>query len=117
MSNSLLDVEALSAGYGVVTVLRDVSFAVRPDAVVGVLGANGAGKSTLMRTLAGLIPVARGRVIFDGTDVTRLSAPARVRAGIALVPEGRMLFPTLSVWDHLWLGSNPRGLAVAAARG
>jgi branched-chain amino acid transport system ATP-binding protein len=116
MSNSLLDVEALSAGYGVVTVLRDVSFAVRQDAVVGVLGANGAGKSTLMRTLAGLIPVARGRIVFDGRDVTRLSAPARVRGGIALVPEGRMLFPTLSVWDHLWLGGNPRGLRAAETR-
>jgi branched-chain amino acid transport system ATP-binding protein len=97
-------------------VLRDVSFAVRQDAVVGVLGANGAGKSTLMRTLAGLIPVARGRIRFDGADVTRLSAPARVRGGIALVPEGRMLFPTLSVWDHLWLGGNPRGLRAAETR-
>jgi branched-chain amino acid transport system ATP-binding protein len=116
MPASLLEVEALCAGYGPVTVLRDVTFAVRQREVVGVLGANGAGKSTLMRAVVGLVPVARGRILFDGRDVSRLSAPARVREGIALVPEGRMLFPALSVWDHLWLGGNPGRLDTAAAR-
>ena len=116
MPPSLLEVDSLEAGYGPVTVLRDVAFGVAPRGVLGVLGANGAGKSTLMRAIAGLIPVARGRVSLDGRDVTRLSAAARVRAGIALVPEGRMLFPVLSVWDHLWLGGNPRRLDRAALR-
>ncbi len=116
MPASMLEVEALAAGYGAVAVLRDVTFTVPRDGVVGVLGANGAGKSTLMRAIAGLLPVAGGRILFDGRDVSRLSAPARVREGIALVPEGRMLFPSLSVWDHLWLGGNPRRLGAAAVR-
>lgn len=112
----LLEVEDLSAGYGAVRVLREVSLGVAAGGVLGVLGANGAGKSTLMRAIAGLIPLAAGRVVLDGRDVSRLSAAARVREGIALVPEGRLLFPSLSVWDHLWLGGNPSRLAGGALR-
>jgi branched-chain amino acid transport system ATP-binding protein len=69
-----------------------------------------------MRAIAGLIPAAAGRIVLDGRDITRLSAAARVRAGIALVPEGRLLFPTLSVHDHLWLGGNPARLAGRALK-
>jgi branched-chain amino acid transport system ATP-binding protein len=116
MPRLLLEVEDLSAGYGAVRVLREVSLGVAAGGVLGVLGANGAGKSTLMRAIAGLIPLAAGRVVLDGRDVSRLSAAARVREGIALVPEGRLLFPSLSVWDHLWLGGNPGRLAGAALR-
>ena len=116
MPESLLEVEALHAGYGAAPVLHDVGFTLAPSGVLGVLGANGAGKSTLMRAIAGLVPVTRGRIVVAGRDVSRLSAPARVRAGVALVPEGRMLFPALSVWDHLWLGGNPARLGTAAAR-
>jgi branched-chain amino acid transport system ATP-binding protein len=107
---SLLELERLQAGYGPVSVLRDIDLQIAPGDVVGVLGANGAGKSTLMRAIAGLIPCQRGRILLDGNDITGLGAAQRVRLGIALVPEGRLLFPPLSVYDHLWLGSNPSRL-------
>jgi branched-chain amino acid transport system ATP-binding protein len=107
----MLEIEALAAGYGPVTVLRDIDVRLASGEVLGVLGVNGAGKSTLMRAIAGLIPVGSGRVIFEGRDVTRMSAASRVRYGIALVPEGRLLFPALSVYDHLWLGGNPARLS------
>ncbi len=107
---SLLELERLQAGYGPVSVLRDIDLQIAPGDVVGVLGANGAGKSTLMRAIAGLIPCQRGRILLDGNDITSLGAAQRVRLGIALVPEGRLLFPPLSVYDHLWLGSNPSRL-------
>jgi branched-chain amino acid transport system ATP-binding protein len=84
--------------------------------VLGVLGVNGAGKSTLMRAIVGLIPVARGRVRFACEDESGLSAAARVRRGIGHVPEGRLLFPTLSIDDHLWLGANPARLTGASLR-
>jgi branched-chain amino acid transport system ATP-binding protein len=107
---SLLELERLQAGYGPVSVLRDIDLQIAPGDVVGVLGANGAGKSTLMRAVAGLIPCQRGRILLDGKDITSLGAAQRVRLGIALVPEGRLLVPPLSVFDHLWLGSNPSRL-------
>jgi len=107
---SLLEIERLQAGYGPVSVLRDIDLQIAPGDVLGVLGANGAGKSTLMRAIAGLIPCQRGRILLDGKDITSLGAAQRVRLGIALVPEGRLLFPPLSVYDHLWLGSNPSRL-------
>jgi branched-chain amino acid transport system ATP-binding protein len=107
---SLLELERLQAGYGPVNVLRDIDLQIAPGDVLGVLGANGAGKSTLMRAIAGLIPCQRGRILLDGKDITSLGAAQRVRLGIALVPEGRLLFPPLSVYDHLWLGSNPSRL-------
>lgn len=107
---SLLELERLQAGYGPVSVLRDIDLQIAPGDVLGVLGANGAGKSTLMRAITGLIPCQRGRILLDGKDITSLGAAQRVRLGIALVPEGRLLFPPLSVYDHLWLGSNPSRL-------
>ena len=107
---SLLELERLQAGYGPVSVLRDIDLQIAQGDVVGVLGANGAGKSTLMRAIAGLIPCQRGRILLDGKDITSLGAAQRVRLGIALVPEGRLLFPPLTVYDHLWLGSNPSRL-------
>ncbi len=107
---SLLELEGLQAGYGPVSVLRDIDLQIAPGDVLGVLGANGAGKSTLMRAIAGLIPCQRGRILLDGKDITSLGAAQRVRLGLALVPEGRLLFPPLSVYDHLWLGSNPSRL-------
>ncbi len=104
---ALLELHNVRAGYGAVSVLREIDLAIDPGEVIGVLGANGAGKSTLMRAIVGLVPPQHGKILFEGHDVTRISAPERVRKGIALVPEGRMLFPPLTVLDHLLLGGNP----------
>jgi len=104
---ALLELRDLQAGYGPVSVLRNINIAIEADEVVGILGANGAGKSTLMRAIVGLIPLQKGEIVFDGRVLTRASAPQRVGQGIALVPEGRMLFPPMTVLDHLLLGSHP----------
>ena len=104
---ALLELFGLRAGYGPVSVLRDIDLTIDEGEVVGVLGANGAGKSTLMRAIVGLIPIRHGSVRFAGHEATRDSAARRVGRGIALVPEGRMLFAPLSVRDHLLLGAAP----------
>ena len=104
---ALLELRGARAGYGPVSVLRDIDLTIEAGEVIGILGANGAGKSTLMRAIVGLIPLQQGSVAFAGREITRVSAAQRVGRGIALVPEGRMLFPPMSVLDHLLLGSNP----------
>ena len=103
---ALLDVRALYAGYGALDVLRGVSVTVAAGEMVAVLGPNGAGKSTLLRTISRIGPAVRsGAVAFDGVDVLRRSAENVVRLGCLHVPEGRALFPTLTVDDHLALGA------------
>jgi branched-chain amino acid transport system ATP-binding protein len=104
---SLLEVEGLEAGYGPVTVLRDVSFAVEEGRVETILGPNGAGKTTTLRALSGMVR-RRGRLVFDGRDLAR-AAPDRVaRRGIAHVPEGRGTFTDLTVEENLRVGAYPR---------
>ncbi|MGD9920851.1 MAG: ABC transporter ATP-binding protein [Pseudorhodoplanes sp.] len=105
----LLDVKSLDAGYGVVPVLRSVDMHVREGEVIAVLGSNGAGKSTLNRVLSGLMPPWSGTVHFQETDMTGRDAAAMVAAGLILVPEGRRVFPNLSVRENLELGSYRRG--------
>jgi branched-chain amino acid transport system ATP-binding protein len=101
----LLRIEALAGGYGPTRILHGVDLAVPGGAVTALLGANGAGKTTLMKTLAGVLPASGGRVFFRGEEITRLSAAERVLAGIVLVPEGRLVFPDLSVHENLRLGA------------
>jgi branched-chain amino acid transport system ATP-binding protein len=103
-ANLLLEVEHLELAYGEVPAVRDISFQVAEGEIVTLIGANGAGKSTTMRGVAGAMLPRRGRIVFDGKDVTRLPAHARVAAGIALVPEGRRVFPALSVRENLEMG-------------
>jgi branched-chain amino acid transport system ATP-binding protein len=105
----LLDVRGLCAGYGHVPVLRDVSLHVGAGEVVTLVGANGAGKSTLLKAIVGLVRPAAGSIVFAGEDVTRTPPERMVRRGVALVPEGRMLFGPLSVRDNLLLGAHGRG--------
>jgi branched-chain amino acid transport system ATP-binding protein len=107
----LLEVSGLSARYGPVAALRDVSLEVRAGELVALIGANGAGKSTLLRTIAGLVAPAAGRVTLDGRDVTGQAPEAMIRAGVALVPERRRIFAPLTVLDNLELGGYalPRG--------
>jgi branched-chain amino acid transport system ATP-binding protein len=107
----LLEVSGLSARYGPVSALRDVSLEVRAGELVALIGANGAGKSTLLRAIAGLVAPAAGRVALDGRDVTGQAPEAMIRAGVALVPERRRVFADLTVLDNLELGGYalPRG--------
>ncbi|GAA3444979.1 ABC transporter permease subunit [Planomonospora venezuelensis] len=101
----LFQMEKVVAGYGDVTVLRGVDLTVRPGEVVALLGANGAGKSTTCAVAAGDLPVAAGRVLLDGVDVTAWPAHRRARQGVLLAPEGRGVFPGLTVEENLrtWL--------------
>ncbi len=100
----MLSVEGVRAGYGRVPVLMGASFAVAEGSFVGILGHNGMGKSTLLKTLIGHLPADAGRILFDGRDITRLPPAARARAGIGYVPQGREIFPALSVRDNLRMG-------------
>ncbi|HVG78767.1 MAG TPA: ATP-binding cassette domain-containing protein, partial [Patescibacteria group bacterium] len=100
----MLEVTDVVTRYGAVEALRGVSLSVRAGELVCLLGANGAGKSTLLKSIVGLLPPARGRVVFEGVDVTGRSPDVILRAGIALVPERRRVFGALSVRDNLLLG-------------
>ena len=104
-----LEVGKLHAGYGAEPVLKGVDLQVREREVVAVLGANGAGKSTLMRAIAGLLRPVSGAIAFGGEEVARLPAHRIAALGVALVPEGRQVFPELSVQHNLELGAYTRG--------
>jgi branched-chain amino acid transport system ATP-binding protein len=104
----LLVVDGLTVAYGAVVALRDVSLAVAPGEIVAALGPNGAGKTTLLRTLAGALKPQRGTVLFDGGALTGLVPEAVVRRGVALVPEGRHVFPNLTVEENLSIGGIAR---------
>ena len=101
--STVLDIAALNGGYGRLTVFRGVNFAVSRDRTLGLLGANGAGKTTLLKTIAGALPSSGGSVLLEGRDVTKFPAHVRARIGIGLVPEGRHILATLSVYDNLAL--------------
>lgn len=103
-----MQVDGLQAGYGGLPVLRDVSLEVRRGEMVALLGPNGAGKSTLMRALSGLLRPVRGTIAFTGHDLAAAPAHAVARAGLVLVPEGRQVFPLLSVRDNMRLGATVR---------
>jgi branched-chain amino acid transport system ATP-binding protein len=100
----MLEIENLVAGYGGVEVLRDVSVKLSAGEIVGLLGANNAGKTTLINALSGMVVPMSGRILFEGRDVTRLTPRQRVELGIVQVPEGRLVFPEMSVRENLQLG-------------
>jgi branched-chain amino acid transport system ATP-binding protein len=102
-----LEIEGVSAGYGRTIVTRDVSLVVPPTGIVALLGSNGAGKTTLLRICAGLMKPRSGRVLLDGEDVTSISPNQRARRGLCLVPEGRGIFPSLTVGENLLLHTPP----------
>lgn len=104
----LLTLEGLRAGYGAVEVLRGVDLYIAPGELVALLGSNGAGKTTLNSVVSGLIPAWAGRVLFDGQDLTGAHYRRVVQAGLIQVPEGRKVFPNLSVLENLELGAFTR---------
>jgi branched-chain amino acid transport system ATP-binding protein len=100
----MLDVQGLRTGYGRIPILNGVGFAVDEGEFIGILGHNGMGKTTLLRALMGFLPATSGRVQFAGQDVTTLEPYRRARLGLAYVPQGRDIFPGLSVYDNLRMG-------------
>ena len=107
----MLDIRGLRGGYGAVEVLRGIDLEIRAGEIVAVLGSNGAGKSTFNNTVCGLLPPFAGSIAFDGRDITRSRAADIVAAGLVQVPEGRRVFPDLTVRENLMLGSYRRGRA------
>ncbi len=105
---TLLGLDALDCRYGLLQAVRGVSFEVASGETVALIGANGAGKTTLLRAVAGAHRPHAGRVVFDGVEITGLPAHRRVALGIALVPEGRRLFPGLTVEENLRVAASPR---------
>jgi branched-chain amino acid transport system ATP-binding protein len=104
----MLEATGLRAGYGHgPDVLRDIGVTIGTGEIVALVGLNGAGKSTAVRAISGLLPVRGGNIVFDGDDVTRLSADQRARRGIMMVPEGRELCPSMTVEENLLLGTVP----------
>jgi branched-chain amino acid transport system ATP-binding protein len=104
----LLELRNVTAGYDAGTVLRDVSITVPDGAVVALLGPNGAGKTTLLKVASGLLGTRSGQILIDGDDVTNMAAHQLARRGVCHVPEGRGIFPSLTVTDNIRLQAPPR---------
>jgi branched-chain amino acid transport system ATP-binding protein len=109
MSRPLLEVDDLHVHYGKIAALRGVDLRVDEGEVVALVGANGAGKTTTLKTLSGLRAVSRGRVMFDGDDITELEGHKRVLAGLCQAPEGRGVFPGMTVDENISMGAYARG--------
>lgn len=105
MTDPTLEINGLHAGYGDIRVLHGVSLTVAPRAITALVGSNGAGKTTLMSTISGLLPASEGSILFAGEDITVTKPSERVSRGISLVPEGRLIFPDLSVEENLITGA------------
>lgn len=101
----MLALEGVCAGYSVVPVLKDVSISVEADQFVAIVGPNGAGKSTLFKTISGVVAPSAGTIRFEGRDLAKVPAHERPHLGIAHVPEGRQVFPSLSVMENLEMGA------------
>ena len=111
----MLEIEGLECRYGKVSAVRDLTLEVREGELVTLIGANGAGKTTTLKAISGILPPAAGRIAFDGEDITRASARAILAKGIAHCPEGRHVFPYMSVQENLDMGCylrrDPGGIA------
>jgi branched-chain amino acid transport system ATP-binding protein len=113
---ALLELNDLCVQYGEIDALRGVSFSIPEGAVIALLGSNGAGKSTTLRAISGLAPPRSGTIRFDGKSIASLSPRAIVRMGVAHVPEGRRIFPGLSVRENIMLGASNRTASSASIR-
>lgn len=101
----MLSVENLKVNYGGIEAVKDVSFVVPEKSIVTLIGANGAGKSTTLRCISGLKKQTSGKIIFEGEDITRLDTTQRMKKGIVLVPEGRHVFPDMTVLENIKIGA------------
>jgi len=107
VSGPLLALEGVSAGYGAIEAVRDVTLEVRPGEIVTVIGANGAGKTTTLMCVSGIVPLRRGTIRFGERVISGLPAEAIVRLGISQSPEGRKIFPRMTVLENLEMGAFP----------
>ncbi|HDD53369.1 MAG: branched-chain amino acid ABC transporter ATP-binding protein [Aquificota bacterium] len=105
MAQPALKVENLETGYGEVQILWGINLEVPVGNLTTILGANGAGKTTLLRAITGILPVWKGKVTFQGEDITRLSPHERATKGLIMIPEGRMIFPEMTVLENLEMGA------------
>ncbi len=101
----MIELKDINAGYGQVQIVRDVSMNIDNNEIVALIGANGAGKSTIIKTISGMLPVSSGSIIFEGKRIENMPAHKIITNGIALVPEGRRLFPYMTVQENLELGA------------
>jgi branched-chain amino acid transport system ATP-binding protein len=102
---TLLELRNVNVSYGRIEAIHDMSFVVEEGEIVSLIGANGAGKSTTMKTISGILNPTQGQIIFDGADITRMKAHLRVVKGISQAPEGRGIFPGMTVLENLDMGS------------
>jgi len=104
-----LDAQGLESGYGEVQILWGLSIQLEQGRLTSLVGSNGSGKTTLLRTITGLLPAWKGSILFDGKDVTKLSAHQKAQMGMVLVPEARQLFTDMTVLENLEMGATPKG--------
>ena len=120
MISTLLRAEALTAGYGKMPILHEVSLIIAPGELVAVIGPNGAGKSTAFKVIVGFLKPTQGRVLFDGDDITGRRPDQVLRRGLAYVPQGRIVFPQMTVLENLEMGGyierNPARIREALER-
>ncbi len=114
MSETILSIKDLKVNYGGIEAVKGISFDVEEGSIVTLIGANGAGKSSTLRTIAGLVKPASGKIIFRGDDITNCDTNVIVRKGITLVPEGRRIFPDLTVQENLRVGAYLRNDDISA---
>ena len=101
----MLEIQNLSSAYGMVQILYDVSFKVEEKEILSIIGPNGAGKTTLVKTIMGLLPPKNGSIKFEGEEISKLSPYEIVKKGITMIPEGREIFPRMSVEENMQLGA------------
>lgn len=101
----MLKIDKISASYGLIQVLREISFSVKEKEIVSIIGPNGAGKSTLVKAIMGLIPTSHGEIWFNNEQITGLTPYSIVKKGVTLIPEGRKIFPKMTVEENLMLGA------------
>jgi len=102
---SLLKTEVIESGYDEVVIVREVSISIEDNEIVAIIGSNGMGKSTFMKTIMGLIPANKGKIFFNGQDITLLDTTKRVEMGLVMVPEGKKLFSLMTVEENLLMGA------------